>query len=578
MKSRAFVTLLVVPVVSGALAASPTPPPPPVHRQVISDELEEVTGTGQRRPSSGASAQSGETLCPPASPTAVPDGQPIVVTLRPAPPFTVGSLTRRDWTNPPVTNPTWRLWWYSFRWMPPLMRRAVADGQRQSVAVLLDQLLRYYREYPDPGWSLLGWDEGASLRRLEVLNCLYDLTRDSRLVGAMQSEAAVQFGPRYYGPPRYMVHNHGLMANLAVIDAGRLIGRDDWVTRASARVRAEMGLAFTPLGTTYEQSAGYQGYNIPLWVRARDTLAQISPRGANDPDVVALQGIIARAIGVLQWLTEPDGRYVLIGNTTLLPGAAAPHRTTAGAFRDDVAGFGIGRWSWSNPATTYYTVRYGPPRMAHGRFDKGAVTWSAAGARILVGAGSHGNDSNDALVRWQNTPDAYNVAFPVGAALRRNPMRVTAATIGQTRHSWRLTSNVYVRAHTRTVDVDHPGRLLSVSDTFSGTGEAHQVWHLDPAWRLVAAPDGSRVMRFRHPRGHTLEMRTTGRLLTPKRGATNPVAGWNFPAAGVSHPSWELRVGWSSGRVLTTFRLGCGRAFTADGACSGPARSGRELT
>ncbi len=577
MKHRALVALLAVPVASGVPVASPNPPPPPVHRQVIPDEFRDATGTEPDRSATGAQPQAGAARCLAASPTAVPDGQPIVVSLPPAKPFTVGTLGRHEWTNPPVTDPSWRLWWYAFRWISPLMRRAVEDGQRKSVAVLLDQFLRYYREYPDPGKTVLGWDEGASLRRLETINCLYDLTKDRRLIAAMQAEATVQFGPRYYGPPRYMVHNHGLMANLALIDAGRLVGRDDWVSRASARVRSEMKLAFTPLGTTYEQSAGYHGFNTSLWGRAGDALARMSPRGANDPDVVALRAIVARATGVQQWLTEPDGHYVLIGDTTLVPGAPAPHRTTTGAFRDDVAGYGVGRWSWRNPATTYYTVRYGPPRIAHGRQDKGAVTWSAAGTRILVGAGYFGNDSKNPLVPWQHTPDSNNVAFPVGAPLRRNPMKVAAATIGTARHSWRLTSNVYPRAHIRTVDVDQPGRLLSVSDTFSGRGEAHQVWHLDPAWRLVAAPRGSSVMRLSHPRGHTLEVRTSGRFLVPKRGATKPVAGWHFPAAGIKKPSWELRVGWTSGRVATTFRVGCGRAFTADGACPGPARSGRPL-
>src|SRR6185312_5854385 len=101
---------------------------------------------------------------------------------------------------------------------------------------IVDQALAFYAADPDPGTSTAGWDEGTSMRRLTALNCLYQLTADGRLVPAMAAEVAVLTGPRYYGPPYHKVHNHGLMANLAVLRAGRLLGRNAWISTALTRM------------------------------------------------------------------------------------------------------------------------------------------------------------------------------------------------------------------------------------------------------------------------------------------------------------------------------------------------------
>ena len=82
------------------------------------------------------------------------------------------------------------------------------------------------------------------MRRLTALNCLYQLTADDRLVTPMTAEVGVLTGPRYYGPPYHKVHNHGLMANLAVLRA-RLLGRHAWISTALARMSTEAPLAFS---------------------------------------------------------------------------------------------------------------------------------------------------------------------------------------------------------------------------------------------------------------------------------------------------------------------------------------------
>ncbi len=563
MKVLAAIALLTVPPLGAVPLLAPervsaAPPQPPATGPAT------ITQTAPADPDATVRAPATATAdvraeiqqsCPAPSPAAVPDGTPIVVSLPPARVFTVGGLTGRHWRNPPLTDPSWRLGWYSFRWLTPLVRRAQADGQQRSLAALTGQLLRFYRDYPDPGRPVPGWDEGSSLRRLENLNCMYSFTGDARLAEAMRAEADVLSGNRYYGPPYRRVHNHGLMANLRLIEAGRLTGRTGWVQRARDRILAEAAQAVTPQGTSVEQSSTYQGVNTQLWSQAASILAGPSPAGENDPAVRSIRAVAVRAGNVAQWLTEPDGNWVQIGDATRTAGMPAPGRTDPGLFRDDAAGLIAGRWSWPDPDTTYYTVRYGPERFAHGHPDKGAVTWTTSGTRILTGSGYFGYDPASPFVRWQQTPGSSNTAFPAGARMNRTGMRVASASIRPWRHFWKLTSGVYGRTHTRTIAVTHAGRSLTVTDAFTGKGAAEQVWHLDPQWQLKPAPPDAQEVLLRHPDGKTLRMRTTGRVVSARRGSTSPLAGWNFPRPGMRVPAWELRVRWDGRTAATTFTV-----------------------
>lgn len=568
MKSLAFALSVVTLTGAGAgtaLAAPPQPSPTP-HVMTVPGDLDTQTGgpitdsqsrtapaPGQRTPQASPRLRPSSTpSC--AAPAADPvrDREPILVQLAPAKPFEIGTLGPRFWNEPSVADPTWRLYLYSLRWAGPLVARAEKDQQHEASKRLVDTVLRFYVDHPDTGKAVLGWDEGGSLRRLETLNCLYRLTGDSRLTAKMATEANVLFGPRYYGPPRHPVHNHGLMANLRLVEAGTHAGRPDWSKAAGERIRREAGLAFTRLGTSYEQSSGYQAINAELWQQAAQTLADLNP---NDPVIPTIRTTVRRAHSVSEWVTEPDGGVVQIGDTKRAGGTPAPRRTER-VFRDDAAGLVVGRWSWKDPNTTYYTLRYGPPRRAHGHHDKASLTWTAAGSRVLVGSGYFSYEAANRFSQYQKTPQSSNVAIPVGANPKLTATaKVTRSIQRSTRDRWWLTDAVYGRNHARAVDIDHAARKLTVSDVFSGRVAADQIWHLDPEWQLVSARAGAKTMRFRNADGRVLEIATTGALAAARRGATRPVAGWNFPAPKQRVANWQLHIRWTGGTVRTTFRV-----------------------
>ncbi|MBV9097428.1 MAG: heparinase II/III family protein, partial [Frankiaceae bacterium] len=485
---------------SGAASAQTSPA---VHRFDPTSDFDTLPFGTAASPGFG-SRTAGTPDCGPPSATAVPDGQPIVVSLPPAPEFTVGKINPYLWRHPMVTGLEWRLSFEAFMYLPALAVRAANDGSTQSLATIVNQVVTFHQQNPDPRTSAYGWDEGTAQRRLQVEDCLYELTHDTHLVPGMAADVAVQLGPRFYGPPYRSVHNHGVMANLRIIRTGELLGRSNWVSIGLTRLRQEAPLAFSSAGTTWEQSSLYQQVNVNLWLAVADELAQHS---AYATAARAVRSITAKALRALSWMTEPDGNLVQIGDADRVAGYTSLFR--AGAFRDDQAGYAIGRWSATDPRTTYYTIRYGPPRRAHGHEDRGGLTWTTLGTRVLVGPGRY--DSNgSAWDRWRTSPRAQNVAIPATGTFAPNaPAALTGVMIQAPARAYRVVDGLYGRKHTRNINVFGPAHRLVVRDAFAGGTASRQYWNLDPAWRLVSAPTNGTVLVFSTASGRKLTIRTT---------------------------------------------------------------------
>ena len=161
--------------------------------------------------------------------------------------------------------------------------------------------------------------------------------------------------------------------------------------------------------------------------------------------------------------------YVQIGDADATRGVPLPGMT-ARVFDDPAAGDVIGRWSWTDPKTTYYTLRFGPRRRAHGHYDRGSLTWSTLGSRVLVGPGRYAYNTTPYAL-WRTTAAAHNVAIPATGAYNDRGSSVIAAVKVQARaHAWVEKDTLYPRAHTRGVNVNTDTHTLSVSDTYSGVG------------------------------------------------------------------------------------------------------------
>ncbi len=534
-------------------AGAATPDPRPAPSAVAAVPVPSHTFSVPDVPTSDAIAAAAVTTdsgCGTPSSTPVKDDTPIVVRIPPAKAFTVGKISQALWRTPPVTDPAWRLEFYGFMWLPSLAQRAANDGQKKALAVLVDQMVQFHRLNPDPRSNARGWDEGAAMRRLLAEICLYNLTGSKRLFSGMKADANVQLGSRYYGPPYQPVHNHGLMANLALLRAGTLMDNETWRTVAARRMRSESVLAFSNQGTSYEQSSQYQRVNVSLWNQAARALRQLKP---GDPAAATISQVTAKGSRIFAWLTEPDRKIVLIGDSDEMTGETRS-AWTARVLRDNQAGLGVGRWSWSDPRTTYYTVRYGPKIQAHGQQDRGGVTWSALGARVLVGPGRYTYDRSSSYYGYAKGVASHNVAYPTkGRLVNSRTVTVTRLSATSTRHGWQMKDSLFGPAHARSVLVDHPARRLTVTDVFSGTTTFMQKWHLDASWQLSAVTNRGRTARFSRPDGRRLVV-TTGGAISLKKGSTRPVAGWYFPSRNRRIQNYEITVS-ARGTTTTTFTI-----------------------
>lgn len=487
--------------------------------------------------------------CGPASSNPVADGEPIAVRIPPAPPFIVGSIPASWWRDPPVSDPTWRLTLSGFVWAKPIAQRAHVDGQLRSLSSIVGQAVKFHQQNPDPDTSSNGWGEGTAMKRLDAENCLYSLMPTPALRSSMVEDARVLLGPRYYGPPRTLVHNHGLMANLQLFRAGTLLNISAWKSRAIQRMVSEAPLAYSAQGVTFEQSSEYQLVNINLWTQAANYLRQSGYTSAAD----SIDRTLARALVAFRWMTEPDGRVVQIGDSTKRLGD--PHPTyTSRVFRDDSTGWIVGRWSWRDANTTYYTVRYGPPQRAHGQHDRaGGVTWSPTGVRVLVGPGKFNYDSSTKWFAYQFGPQSHNVAIPNGRSVTAGGGSVAASLIQAPVHAWTIKDEMFGIDHLRNINVNRATQAIRVTDYFAGASWWHQYWHLDPAWRLVSK--SSTRLRFSHPSGKRLAVTTTGRLSNVVRGEDSPVQGWNFPDFGSKVSACEIVIRSYGKSSITSFQV-----------------------
>jgi hypothetical protein len=504
-------------------------------------------------PGSGAGDATVQDLCGAAAGDRVPDGLPIQVSLPPAPPMTVGEITGRMWRQPPVKDPAWLLNFQGLRWIPPLAQRAATDGQFHSLTALIRQAVGFHLANPDPGDNSAGWDEGTALRRLQTENCLYALTHAAALIPGMTSDVAVLTGKRYAGPPRLPVHNHGLMANIHLINAGKVLNRPEWITLAADRLVSEAPQAFSAKGISFEQSSSYHHVNVALWDSAGRILADLPAYATQGLRIRTLARKAARIQG---YLTEPDGKLVQVGDSDLAEGQKG-HPEDPKVLRDDETGWVIGRTSWTDPQAVYYTVRYGPDRRAHGQEDRaGGVTWTAAGTRVLVGLGHYGYNAQDPGGNYHHTPTSQNVAAPPDTQIRKGRTSTIETDFGKTEHRLTVCDNVYGMLHDRRIRVEQRLPGLAVTDAFGDVPVWSQNWHLDPAWKLVAGKVGDANLTFRHPSGRTLTVSTSGRVNGIWIGDPSRPYGWVFPALGKRTPAYQLSVESRDGApVATRFRV-----------------------
>ncbi len=463
-------------------------------------------------------------------------------------------LPTLDLASSPFPEPTRAMWWRDLAWFAALYLPSVqplpAAGSTDPIGDLVAALDRY----PDPGSDTpehlalarsTGWDEGTNFQRERNLNCLYALTADERLRTALLAAAAVNKDPvRYYGGPKFRAHNHGLQANLALVDTANLLGDAEMRAFAVRRLAADAVTAFSPVGFTDEQSSDYHDVNVTNWTAAAAAMAASADTPVTATSLIRARLVAARAMSAA--LIDPTGHRAAIGDSRWVTGPR-PAAQRALFLRDDIGGIATGRWSWTDTRTSWWTVRYGRAATMHGHLDHGSVTWSTLGVPVLVDPGFHSYDTTDPFMAWGRSAPAHNVAVPTS----NPPVRVVSTMTSLVRTGrvdrFVVQNKSWTRPATVTGVVDDAHRTLTLTTTVASRFTTHL--HLAPGWRL-----------WSH-RGLTWTFVTATRVLriTPATtpfaarvltGSTTPVGGWVFTAFRTKVAAPELLVS-SAARTQT---------------------------
>lgn len=434
-------------------------------------------------------------------------------------------LAAGAWRAPQGTDAVEHLEGYGLTWMHSLLL-AIRDSAAPAEHLdwLVSRMVSTLAWRPDDGDRTdVVWSEGVNLRREQGLNCLYGVTRDSRLLPVIAAVATANMDPnRYYGPPRWPPHNHGLMANLALLRSGVLLGREDWRNYAVSRLRVAIDASFTTAGSAIEQSVAYGRVIMSKWSEAAE---RVREGGQADERTLAdhIDAEVARAASTYNFFVQPDGRPVPLGDQRAERTAIVPQRTTA--LVDTEAGVIASRWSWAAP-DDWYAVRFGKPPAMHGHNDRMSVVWWATGRPVLVDPATATYTAGPART-WSMSPQAHNTPIVAGRSyapwvsvgLDSFAHRSAADTV-------LLTGSLYRVHQHRRITVDPVNDRLTVLDT--AAAPVNQVWQLDPRWRLRSYNATRSSARFSDATGASLVISTTGRIASVQSGAAGLAGGWVF--------------------------------------------------
>lgn len=435
-----------------------------------------------------------------------------------------------NFSTTPVPNGPFAMWYRSLVWLAPIAADAFETGNAADAALVTAYVRAAVRTSPDPGSATAaalaranasGWDEGTNLRREQLLNCLVQAIPSDPVRGLLDAAIAANLdAKRYYGLPYHAPHNHGLMANLTLLDSARILDRPGLTDAAQARLLTDSrAVVDASCWMVFEQSSAYQSFNARVWAQAARALAA---QGRTDAANILAQRTAGMA-NAYALLVTPGGRDAAIGDSQPLAAGTSPG---AGLSRllCRTAGWAAAR-SNATSAATQYTFRFGPARKMHGHDDHGSVTWYP-GRSVLVDPG-YFFDGASSLGRSAVVNAAHNVIGVAGIEFS-GATALTYVSITSGVHTYDVRDQASGVTRTRGVRADLGLPLLAVLDRVRATRRvsATQRWHFDSSWRwdavhgrFVNGPAVAGVVAMDLRTGRLLPVSKTSGVLFPTTAA-----------------------------------------------------------
>ena len=377
---------------------------------------------------------------------------------------------------------------HGMNWIFPLLQqnptrasRLLVQQWRANPDIFLDAPTR--ADIDETELASRGWTESHTTSRLSVAVCAYQLSLNAKLLPVITDLVAANLDTkRFYGPPEQVSHNHGLMANRALRNAGIALGREDWVEVADDRTVSLAHGYWAACGMNAEQSTGYQPVNIRLWEQELKWL--------DGERREAVERDLDRARQALAALYRPDSYLETFG--TQYGGqkliTVRPNKSLWCPWEGIYGGWGALQTA-RDGYRQHHIVKFGPAPRAHGQPDHGSATWWVETARgpvaVLSDPAIFSKDSEDPRNVWANSPAGASVFERVGAP-------IIAGTTGDRTNStatmdYVLTTQVASGTQSRRLVFSKTAPVLAVADRYlpgygAGSYEFVQRWLLSPGW------------------------------------------------------------------------------------------------
>jgi hypothetical protein len=440
------------------------------------------------------------------------------------------------WREDPLTDSNWQFMHHSLQVVSSLLE-AWAETARPEYLTRAEFLMSdWVADNPrlSPG-SIWAWNDHSTALRATVLACATLYLPDRRWLRM----ALVSHGATLADPLFYVNHgNHALNQSIALLEVGRVLGRDDWKQLAIDRIAVLLPESVDSQGVTNEQSIGYQAYNFERYRLVQRRLEELG-----EP-VPAAFARLAQMPNFLGHATRPDGLPEMIGDTEAVPQVPAPgtwweYAATKGArgikppstvavYR---AGYVFARTGWGDNRPfadeVFLSQRFGPAPYIHGHADGTAVTLYGYGSPLLVDPGKYDYDVSPYRSFFKGrtahnvvTVDGLNWSKSAVSTLVKHAASATMVDVRTTTSGYTGVSQQRRVTFSRRLGyvVVEDRAWSSVPRTF------RQLWHLPEASNPVLGTGRFRTLRTRG----NVEVRqllggTTARVV---QAQVSPVQGW----------------------------------------------------
>jgi hypothetical protein len=445
------------------------------------------------------------------------------LTIAPFPTATVdpGGNGDINWSIDPFSDPTWVLDFRQGTWIEQLVAGYLNGGPE--AAAFLQRAAQLTRS-----WLAA---IGVSGRDPLSLVCIAQAFPGQAWINDQIAPTVNWYAANWQG-----AYNHGLTQDINLLRIGCAYPATafdgaalSWRKTAVSQMVTSFGPnpygpAIDAQGAINEQATLYQDFVYNAW---RAGLPLLTSCGYALPGWITDR--IAELPDFISYATQPDGNLVQIGDSYV----ERPARHPAVPNLDAVygAGFIFGRSGWT-PASSFYSLRFGPGRQIHGHDDHMGLTYYARGRNLLVNAGHYGYASTPYRA-WLISPEAAStLVMPDVSFNPATPTALIAARAGRDGQFYELSDTAFGGLpRYRSVFVSQHPDLVVVFDRAICDGECQQLWHLDPGLTVSHVTDAGATASAPGTELALLNVPLPGQptpavATTVARAQTSPFQGW----------------------------------------------------